>query len=51
MTTLTYAEGLTEEVVCAVERSYRKVGVGQMLKRYLEYFCSYVHSSKLKRKT
>ena len=30
--TLTYAEGQTEEGVCAIERSYPKVGVGQILK-------------------
>ena len=29
----------------AIERSYPKVGVGQILKRYLEYFSSYVHFS------
>ena len=28
-----------------------KAGVGQILKLYLEYFCSYLHFSKLKRKT
>ena len=36
---------------CAIERSNPKAGVGQILKLYLEYFCSYVHFSKLKRKT
>ena len=34
--TMTQAEGQTEERVCAIERSYPKVGVGQILKRYLE---------------
>ena len=29
--------------MCAAERSYPKVGVGQILKRYLEYFSSYIH--------
>ena len=33
--------------VYTVERSYPKVGVGQTLKRYLEYFSSYEHFSKL----
>ena len=50
--TLTYAEGQTKEGVCTIERSYPKVGkvgVGQILKRYLEYFSSYIHFSKLKR--
>ena len=56
--TLNRAEGQTEEGVCAIERSYPKagvgqtrVGVGQILKLYLEYFSSYVHFSKLKCKT
>ena len=49
--TLTKAEGQTEKGVFGIERTYRKVGVGQMLKRYLEYFPSYLHFSKLKRKT
>ena len=40
--TLTKAEGQTEEVVCANERSYPNVGVGQILKRYLENFSSYI---------
>ena len=40
--TLTKAEGQTEEKVCAVERSYPNISVGQILKRYLEYF--YGHS-------
>ena len=35
----------------AIERSNPKASVGQILKLYLEYFCSYVHFSKLKRKT
>ena len=48
---LTYAEGQTEEGVCTIERSYPKVGVGQTLKQHLEYFNSYEHFSKLKRKT
>ena len=38
--TLTLAEGQTEEEVCAIERSYPNVGVGQILKRYLENFSS-----------
>ena len=42
---------MQKEGVCAIERSYPKVGVGQILKRYLEYFSSYVHFSKLKRRT
>ena len=37
--------------MCAIERSNPKAGVGQILKLYLEYFSSYVHFSKLKRKT
>ena len=49
--TLTLAEGQTEKGVCAIERSFHKVGVGQILKRYLEYFSSYVYFSKLKRRT
>ena len=49
--TLTWAEGQPEEGMCAIERSNPKAGVGQILKLYLEYFCSYVHFSKLKRKT
>ena len=36
--------------VCAIERSNPKAGVGQILKLYLEYFSSYKHFSKLKRK-
>ena len=48
---LTLAEGQTEEGVCTIERSYPKVGVGQTLKQHLEYFSSYEHFSKLKRKT
>ena len=49
--TLTQAEGQTEEEVCVIERSNPKAGVGQILELYLEYFSSYVHFSKLKRKT
>ena len=49
--TLTEAEGQTEEVVCVIERSYPNVGVGQILKWYLEYFNNYIHFSKLKRWT
>ena len=49
--TLTLAEGQTEERMCAIERSNPKAGVGQIVKLYLEYFSSYVHFSKLKRKT
>ena len=49
--TLTSAEGQTEVGVCTIERSYPNVGVGQILKRYLEYFSSYKHFSKLKRRT
>ena len=37
--------------MCTYERSYPKVGVGQILKRYLEYFSSYKHFSKLKSRT
>ena len=37
--------------VYAIERPYPNVGVGQILKQYLEYFSSYKHFSKLKRKT
>ena len=37
--------------LCATERSNPKAGVGQILKLYLEYFSSYVHFSKTKRKT
>ena len=43
--TFIWAEGQTEEGVCAIRRSYPKVGnvgVGQILKRYLDYFSSYV---------
>ena len=46
--TLTKA-GQTEEGVCAIKSSYPKVGkvgVGQILKWYLEYFSSYVHFSQ-----
>ena len=39
--TLTLEEGQTEEKVRAIERSYPNVGVGKILKRYLEYFSSY----------
>ena len=39
--TLTQAEGQTEEGVCVIERSYPYIGVGQILKGYLEYFSSY----------
>ena len=49
--TLTQAEGQTEEGVCAIKRSYTYVGVGQILKGYLEYFSTYKHFSKLKRRT
>ena len=49
--TLTEAEGQTEEGVCAIERSYPNIGVGQILKQYLEYFSSYKHFSKLKHRT
>ena len=37
----------TEEEVCSIERSDPKVGVGQILKLYLEYFSTYKHFSKL----
>ena len=40
--------GQTEEGVCAIERSYHKVGVGKILKPCLEYLSSYVNFSKLK---
>ena len=36
--------------VCAIERSYPKVGVSQIFKWYLEYFSSYIYFSKPKRK-
>ena len=45
------AKGQTEEGVYTIERSYPKVGVSQILKRYLEYFSSYEHFPKLKRRT
>ena len=45
--TLTLAEGQTEKGVCAIERSYPKVGVGQILKMYLEYFSSNLHVQNL----
>ena len=35
--------------MCAIESYYPNVGVGKILKRYLEYFSSYKHFSKLKR--
>ena len=37
--------------MCAIERFYPKVGVGQILKLYLEYFSSYEDFSKLKHRT
>ena len=40
--TLTWAEGQTEEGVCAIERSNPKAGVGKILKFYPEYFSSYI---------
>ena len=49
--TLTLAESQTEEKVWAIEKSYANVCVGQMLKRFLEYFSSYKQFSKLKRRT
>ena len=48
--TLTQA-GQIEEGVCTIEKSYPKVGVGQILKQYLEYFSSYEHFSKLQHRT
>ena len=48
--TLTQAEGQTEEGVCAIERSYTSVGLGQILKGYFEYFITYKHFFKLKRR-
>ena len=30
--------------MCAIKGSYPKVGFGQILKPYLEYFSSYVHT-------
>ena len=36
--------------MCALERSNPNAGVGQILKLYLDYFCSYVHFSKLSKK-
>ena len=47
---LTFA-GQTEERVCAIERSYPNVGVGQILKGYLEYFSSNKHFSKPQHRT
>ena len=44
--TLTKAEGQTEEGVCAIDRSCPKVGVGKILKQYVEYFSSYEHFSR-----
>ena len=43
---LDLARRSTEEGVCAVEGCYPKVGVGQILKRYLEYFSSYLNIFK-----
>ena len=51
MTKYDLIEGRTEKEVCVIERSDPKAGVGQILELYLEYFSSYVHFSKLKRKT
>ena len=34
--------------MCAIERSYPKVGVGQILMQYLEYFSSYKTFQNLK---
>ena len=48
---LTQAQGQTEDGVYAVERSYPYIGANQILKWYLEYFSSYKHFSKLKRRT
>ena len=31
--------------MCTIERSYPKVGVGQILKQHLEYFSSYENSN------
>ena len=39
-----------EESMCATERSYPNIGVGQILKQYLEYFSSHKPFSKLKRR-
>ena len=36
--------------MCTIEKSYPKVGVGEILKQHLEYLSSYEHFSKLKRK-
>ena len=36
--------------MCAIKKSNPKAVVSQILKLYLEYFSSYVHFSKLKRK-
>ena len=49
--TLAQADSQTEEGVCAIKRSYPYVGVGQILKGYLEYFSSYKHLSNLKYRT
>ena len=48
---MTLEAGETEEGVCAIERSYPKVGVSKILKRYLEHFSNYVHFSKLNGRT
>ena len=37
--------------MCTIKMSYPKVGVDQILKRYLEYFSSYKHFSKHKHRT
>ena len=37
----------TEKEVCAIERSYPKVSVYQILKRYLEYLSIHVHIQNL----
>ena len=44
---LTKVAGQTEDWMCAIERSYPKVGVAQILKLYLRYFSSYVHFQNL----
>ena len=46
--TLTNTEGLTGMGVYAIERSYHKVGVGQIWKHYLKQLKNYAHLWKLK---
>ena len=46
--TLTYIKGLTGIGVYAIERSYPKVGVCQIWKKYLKQLQIYAHLWKLK---